>query len=591
MKSEKFLKGIKKKIDYAFQPIVTSSGTTIGVEALIRKVDKLNFPSIDSFFEYLVEQKVLFQAEFLLRKKVFSKFKTIPFYDKLKLFYNYDHRVFEMPDYKEGMMEKIMKEHNVRPDTVCIEATEKIEHVMNNANMKVYRKAKKTGINFAIDDFGVAFSNIQLLYFMEPNFIKIDKFFVMNCDSDNKKRFFCEKIVEIAHTIGSKVIAEGVETIKEYFTLKGMGVDAFQGFLISKPVLDTNDIKNNYPNIKNLYDSDKRVNSNIDNELLELNIEKIKPIKTTDHITDVFHRFKELKNIDCIPVVDSTGNPVGIIREKGLRDFIYSPYGKNLLSNSAYHISISEFVKSVGICDIKDNIDKMLDVYSKYIDSEGIIIKDEFKYVGFLNSKSLIKILNEKKILEARDLNPLTKLPGNISVEKGISKIITTKKSYDYLIYYDFNNFKPFNDKYGFRIGDRAILNFGEILQKCEVIDFKKSFTGHIGGDDFIQILSSEKECFENIVIYIKTVFRMFKDFVKNIHDEVGRKNGYYISKDRYGRKRKFPLLDTCAALIEIPPIKSELDEITFSRIVSEVKKLAKENVLGFSAVSICCTN
>lgn len=586
MKPKTILKELDM-IDYAFQPIVTPSGTTIGVEALIRNTDKLGFESISEFFDYLSKEKILFDAEVILRKKAFSKYSHSHLKNRVKLFYNYDHRIMDMPNYKENMMEKLLKEEGINLDVVCIETSERVEHTMNNANLKVYSRAKKAGINFAVDDFGVAFSNLQLLYLMEPNFIKLDKFFVRDIDRDSRKRLFCQKIIEISHTIGAKVIAEGVETVKEYFTLKTLGVDALQGFLISKPVLKTDDILEVYSDIRIMAESEKRSTENVDIALIQNEIQRIKPLFINDEIFEVFVRLKESKDIDYIPVVDSTYSPIGIIREKDLRDFTYSPFGRDLLCNSAFHTSLSEFVRNVGICDIKDPIDKILEVYSNYLGTEGIIIKDEFKYIGFLNSNSLIKIINEKKILEARDLNPLTKLPGNASVAEQIKRITSTKEGYDYLIYYDFNNFKPFNDKFGFRLGDRAILGFSEIIQKSETANFKKVFTGHVGGDDFIQVISSNDQCFNYVLNHIKFVMEEFKNFVFNFHSEDDKKNGYYVSKDRYGKKRKFPLLASCAAVIEIPPLKATLDEIKFSNTVAQVKKLSKETPGNVAMISI----
>ena len=586
MKPKKMLKELDV-IDYAFQPIVTPSGTTIGVEALIRNTDKLGFKSINDFFDYLSEEKILFDGEYILRKKAFSKYSHSPLKNRIKLFYNYDHRILDMPNYENQMMEKLLKEEGINLDILCIEATEKVEHTVNSANLKVYTRAKKSGINFALDDFGVAFSNLQLLYFIEPNFIKIDKFFVRDIDQDSKKRFFCQKIIEISHTIGAKVVAEGVETVKEYFTLKSLGVDALQGFLISKPTLNVHEIHEIYGEIKIMAESEKRSVENIDVALIQNEIERVEPLSINDEIVKIFIRLKEAKNVDYIPVVDSSYSPIGIITEKDLREFTYSPFGRDLLSNSAFHTSIGEFVRNVGICDIKDPVSKILEVYSNYLGSEGIIIKDEFKYVGFLDSKSIIKIINEKKILEARDLNPLTKLPGNASVADQIKRITSPKESYDYLIYYDFNNFKPFNDKFGFRVGDRAILGFSEIIQKFEPVNFKKTFTGHIGGDDFIQVITSNNQCVECVLNYISCVLEEFKNFVFNFHSEDDKKNGYYVSKDRYGKKRKFSFLDSCGAVIEIPPLKNPMDEIAFSNVTSQVKKLSKEHPSKVSAVSI----
>lgn len=208
-----------ENIDYAFQPIVSISGKTFAFEALIRGTEDLGFKNIKDFFDFLAKEKILFLAECIFRKRVLSKFTKIPFHKDVKLFYNYDPRVLEMPDYEELRTDIIIERYGLKNDAFCLEANEKNHYDFSTHSIATYERARMSGFNFALDDFGVANSNFQLLYYIKTDFIKIDRFFVSNIDKDNKKRFFCQKIVEIGHTIGAKVIAEGVETIKEYFTL------------------------------------------------------------------------------------------------------------------------------------------------------------------------------------------------------------------------------------------------------------------------------------------------------------------------------------------------------------------------------------
>lgn len=84
--------------------------------------------------------------------------------------------------------------------------------------------------------------------------------------------------------------------------------------------------------------------------------------------------------------------------------------------------------------------------------------------------------------------NPLTKLPGNNSIYQYISGLLEETELGHYLVYFDMNNFKAFNDKYGFRQGDRALLKFSEILGRFS----GEFFIAHIGGDDFLRGSSRE---------------------------------------------------------------------------------------------------
>lgn len=103
----------------------------------------------------------------------------------------------------------------------------------------------------------------------------------------------------------------------------------------------------------------------------------------------------------------------------------------------------------------------------KFNDSLGIFITQSEKYRGFINLNSLLTLSYKRNIEIATNQNPLTKLPGNNQIEKFISNSFENANiNTTHIIYFDFNDFKPFNDNYGFRQGDRAILIFSELLQK-----------------------------------------------------------------------------------------------------------------------------
>jgi MFS family permease len=101
-------------------------------------------------------------------------------------------------------------------------------------------------------------SGLKLLYFSEANIIKIDRFFISNIDQDSKKKLFCSSIIDMAHIMGMQVIAEGVETQKEFYTCKDIGADFIQGFLVQKPTKNINEILPIYNDISNLILEDKR---------------------------------------------------------------------------------------------------------------------------------------------------------------------------------------------------------------------------------------------------------------------------------------------------------------------------------------------
>ncbi|HJE03522.1 MAG TPA: diguanylate cyclase, partial [Aliarcobacter thereius] len=124
------------------------------------------------------------------------------------------------------------------------------------------------------------------------------------------------------------------------------------------------------------------------------------------------------------------------------------------------------------------------------------------------------------------------------------------------IIYFDFNDFKPFNDIYGFRQGDRAILMFAELLQKRYQ---KNAFIAHIGGDDFFVGI---KNSLSNDIIELTSLVQdEFENSARNLYSKEDKEKSHIVSKDRFGTIRKFDLLTVSSAIIEINP-KSNIDKL-----------------------------
>ena len=96
------------------------------------------------------------------------------------------------------------------PSTVCFELSERHQFECFSSIKTTLTTYKQQGYRIAVDDFGTGFSGLQLLYHAEPDFIKIDRFFIAGIAADPKKRLFVFKVLSLAHTLGIAVIAEGV---------------------------------------------------------------------------------------------------------------------------------------------------------------------------------------------------------------------------------------------------------------------------------------------------------------------------------------------------------------------------------------------
>jgi EAL domain-containing protein (putative c-di-GMP-specific phosphodiesterase class I) len=120
--------------------------------------------------------------------------------------------------------------------SVAIEIT---EGLLLHAESKIDERLqtlRDAGIRISIDDFGTGYSSLAYLRRFDIDYLKIDRSFVQNLAFDGDNQALCEAMVVLAHKLGLKVIAEGVETVEQRDFLVAVGCDFAQGFLYSEPV-------------------------------------------------------------------------------------------------------------------------------------------------------------------------------------------------------------------------------------------------------------------------------------------------------------------------------------------------------------------
>jgi len=185
-------------------------------------------------------------------------------------------------------------------------------------------------------------------------------------------------------------------------------------------------------------------------------------------------------------------------------------------------------------------------------------------------------LLNIRRAEERMQANPLTKLPGNIAIERAVKEKIISGGKYS-VCYLDINNFKSFNDLYGYDKGDDALRQTARIIaQTARKHDSgrpdrsSQPFIGHVGGDDFIVILNPE---YEND--FARECIREFDRIIPTYYAAEDIRRGYVQVKNRKGRNEKFPLMAiSIAAVTNLNKKYSSPAEI--SQVAAEVKKFLK---------------
>lgn len=182
------------------------------------------------------------------------------------------------------------------------------------------------------------------------------------------------------------------------------------------------------------------------------------------------------------------------------------------------------------------------------------------------------KIINISRLLAVnRTVSPLTGLPGNVQIQKELKKRLLKKEEFS-VLYLDLDNFKAYNDVYGFLQGDEIIkFTARTIVKNANENNGNKIFVGHIGGDDFVAILDKE-------IDYEKTCKNIIKEFDAGIQEyftSADRRRGYIKIQNRKGRMEHFPLTS-----ISIGAVISSVDKfdniLEIGEIGAQMKHLAK---------------
>lgn len=133
-------------------------------------------------------------------------------------------------------VQRVLRDHRLPAERLTLEITESGELDAGDGPMLILHALRAIGVNVSIDDYGTGFSTLDYVKMIPANEIKIDKHFVDSIDTDEKDQIMVRSTIELAHSLGRKVVAEGVETRQVLRKLTALGCDVVQGYLIARPM-------------------------------------------------------------------------------------------------------------------------------------------------------------------------------------------------------------------------------------------------------------------------------------------------------------------------------------------------------------------
>ncbi len=166
--------------------------------------------------------------------------------------------------------------------------------------------------------------------------------------------------------------------------------------------------------------------------------------------------------------------------------------------------------------------------------------------------------------------NPLTGLPGNIEIQSELNYRIAKEMIFS-ILYLDVDNFKAYNDAYGFSRGDSAIKLIADILMdNVRTFGSKSDFLGHIGGDDFVIITIPE---FADVLC--ENIIKEFDERVPELYSDTDKQSGFISTTNRRGYITKYPIMTVSVAVVSNEH-RVLCNHLQVGEIAAELKKKAK---------------
>ena len=534
----------EKRIIPHFQPIMDLfNGEVFAYEVLTRCEEPFSNPA--RMFSRARDWNMSWDLENACRTSALEKITGfMPEMKDMHFFLNVSPHIFNDPRFVSGTTVANLQNLGLNSRNIVFEITETASVSDYQKFEGLIRYYKNQGFQVALDDFGAGHSGMVTLVAMTPHFLKIDMALVQGISSSAYKQKLVRAIVSFAREVDAACIAEGIEEFEDLETLHRLGVQYGQGFLIGRPAPQLTE-----PNpdmLEGLYRMiyhKTRWRFAVDESLSGM---VVKPLTfRLEEITceDLDLIFRKDSGLDHVVVLDGK-KPYCLISRQHFYSVMGGRYGYSLFQRK-----FAETLGKTEMLCLNEHVDlrttgrlamdrRQVDLYDPVV-----ISGNEGEFVGTITMKQVIHKAFDMEIRIATCSNPLTQLPGNLIIGVWLEEVV---RSPDFcVIYCDLDNFKAYNDAYGFSRGDEALRLTARVLNEFVQRFFPMARLGHIGGDDFIIV--SEHSVTEDLLDELCSSFDQTRT---ELFSDQDLEQGWYSTTNRKGRKVCVPLVSLSLAVV-----------------------------------------
>ena len=523
-----------------FQPIVhLREGTVLGHEALIRGPADTPLHEPLALLAWASAASFLTGFEMHCVQTILAQWQRIASPGQLFINMSADALVEAMAADETGRswFEDAMAHHALDARSIIVELTESPAHAPAEGVRQAVNRLRAMGARVALDDFGEGHSNLRRWTDLQPEFVKIDKFFVQGIASQPQRVELVRTFARLAQTFGTILVAEGVEDARDMGILRELGVELGQGYLFGRPqralrqaIPEGVGTAIRDPRIAVVPHAGRQAQPDVLRGVAVIDAPALGPRTPIDEVSVIFQARPDLH---ALAVVDD-GRPVALINRQSFMNDYARLYFREVHGRRP---CLSYGNPKPRIVELDDSVERLVGILTSddqaYL-REGFIVTERARYVGLGTGDQLVRAVTEARVEAARHANPLTFLPGNIPISLHIERLLEGGVGF-VACYADLNNFKVFNDRFGYWRGDEMI----RLLARLAVshADPHVDFVGHIGGDDFLILFQSSDwhaRC--------ERLIEAFNLGARALYDDSAQQAGGIEAEDRYGVLRFTPL-------------------------------------------------
>jgi len=532
---------INEAINTVFQPIISlDTGQVYGYEALSRLAIPTSGITTEGLFQIAHQHNRLWGLEKLCRVKALEN-ASIQSLQSI-LFLNVDPSTLHDPKFRSGFTVERMKEYGISASSIVIELTEQRSIIDMASFVATIQHYQDQGFQIAIDDFGSGYSGLNRVCELNPGFLKIDMNLIRDIHKDRLKRAAVNSTVEFCQKSGIQVIAEGIECEEELKTVIQLGVDFAQRYYLCRPTPVLSTLRSEC--VQQIIDYSKRTQlqyqRSVFNSIGELG-SKSPTTQCGSPSLPIYHLMNDNTELSEYFVLNEQKHVCGILTRHHVSEKFGGQYGfilsrrmnaGELMLTDVLTVDEKTPIEQVSKLAMQRNLARVYD---------SIAVTRQGKYLSTVSVRDLLLSSIHLQLQRATDVNPLTGLPGNHEIQTVIESVFLDNNPWS-IIYLDLDNFKAYNDAFGFPNGDAMLKALADSMRQC--VD-DEDFLGHIGGDDFVIVTR-----YHDVSLLCERIQQVFFRVAEPLYPSQDWDNGYFTSQDRNGFKQKFGIASLSIAVV-----------------------------------------